>query len=344
MGTALWVEPELGVVSGGLRYNAQVRGQLEAAGWFCPVLRRPVEFFTHDDGASAYDTARHRHQPDLVIVDGLIGAQHPQLFSRAGAGQTVHLVHMPAAAASEGLAGMDAETVDETAQRERAALLRADHVVTVSRWCAKELQDRYGRDDVLIAVPGVTVSGTEPRSHFTETAGQARLACVAAFQPVKNHHLLAEALRPLHHLQYRLLLAGPGAQTQYGAEVLARLRDQLGERLQFRGELAPQEVSRLWAETDLLLVPSLVEAYGMVVTEACAAGVPALVAAGTGAQEAAGAAGVALDPRRPAEWTQAIERFLTDPTQRAHLIEAARRRRPHLPSWAETAEVFASLA
>ena len=52
------------------------------------------------------------------------------------------------------------------------------------------------------------------------------------------------------------------------------------------GPLEGAALARQWARTDLLLLPSTTETYGMVVTEALAHGVPAVVAAGTGAVEA----------------------------------------------------------
>lgn len=328
----LWVEPDLGTVSGGLRYNQQARAALRQAGVPCETLSvAPQEF---DAGTVA--EARRRLQPELTVVDGLLGSAHPEVFTAGGPGAAALLVHMPAAAAQEVQGIGDAET----AGNERWAVLEADHVVAVSRWAAAELRRRYRRREIAVAVPG-TVAPLEAPA--LRGSGPARLAAVGALNPLKNHRLLVDALEPLKDLDWRLALAGPGESTAFGAELLAEMRDRLGDRLEWRGLLAPDEVAALWGETDLLVLPSLLETYGMAVTEACAHGVPALVSAGTGAEEAAGEAGLALDPRHPEEWTETLRRLITEEPGRERLREAALRRRAHLPSWAETASVFSGL-
>ncbi|GAA1813932.1 glycosyltransferase family 4 protein [Nesterenkonia flava] len=369
----LWIEPDLGTVSGGLRYNQQVRAALNRMGVKTSVIALPPQ-----DGAAALDvegvrSARLAHGVDtagsgLVVVDGLLGSAHPELFDGASPAADVLLVHLPAAAAQEAEGLGDPEVVS----RERWAVLNAPHVVAVSSWGADELRRRYRRQDVHVAVPGVhrdsglpdsgqrdsglpdpgqRASTDRPSSHRDSPASSyapgpgsvVRLTTVAALNPLKNHRLLIDALEPLLDYEWTWVLAGPGAETPWGVQVLKEARERLPGRVEYRGVLNPGEVTALWGQTDLLLLPSLVETYGMVVTEACAQGVPAVVSEGTGAQEAAADAGLVADPRSPAEWSETLRRYFEDPELRNSLAEKAARRRQTLPEWEETAQVFLGL-
>ena len=335
----LWLEPEMGAVSGGLRYNQQLRQALAGAGVPVETLRLPVPSFAEGAGAEQLAQARQRLCPQLVVIDGLIGSAHPELFVEDSAlpGRTVLLVHLSAAAALAAEGRGDPEAVS----REKWAVLEADHVLTVSRWSAAELRRRYRRQDIRVAVPGVKVPEPAPVPDSRSQVPQ--LVSVGALNPLKNHALLSRALQPLLDLDWQLVLAGPGADEPFGQQLLLELDQRLPGRLAYRGVLEPEQLGELWAGAQLLLLPSLVETYGMVVTEACAHGVPAFVSAGTGAEEAAGQAGVPLDPQSPSIWSDRLRRFLVRGEDRTQLREAALRRRRSLPTWDEAAQVLAGL-
>ncbi|NLS10634.1 glycosyltransferase family 4 protein [Nesterenkonia sp. MY13] len=341
----LWAEPQLPAVSGGLRYNQQLRSALTAAGAQVEVLALPEEVFAQPTGTQALTEARAKMATDLVVIDGLIGSANLQLFTTPTPDDddaaTVLLVHLPAAAALAAQGEMDPEVV----RLEKWAVLEADHVVTASHWAAGELRRRYRRQDIEVAQPGVE----QPQDLLTPAGSESAdgvltLAAVAALNPLKNHLLLGQALQPLMDMpHWQLVLAGPGAETEYGQEVLAILNRQLPDRVEYLGVLSPLEVSQLWSRTDLLLLPSLVETYGMVVAEACAHGVPALVASGTGAEEAAGGAGLIADTGHPETWTQQLRAFLTDADHRRDLGARAMQRRSQLPTWGQAADQFLNL-
>ncbi|GAA1454083.1 glycosyltransferase family 4 protein [Nesterenkonia lacusekhoensis] len=372
MTTLLWVEPDLGTVSGGLRYNEQLRSALGASSVQNPVLRLPGDWTAPlaADGpalAAQVTAAAAGHDADAVVIDGLIGSACPELFTSAAAGDSVPsparvlLVHLSAAVARELPTGGTSPTgaVPEILRRERLAVEAADHVMTVSRWSADQLRRLYGREDITVAQPGTAAAApaqpaappeqpeyaerADPRSLPAEPNTVPQLACVSAFLPVKNHSLLAPALEPLLDMPWQLTLAGPHSGSAYGQEVIHQLQHRLPGRVRTLGVLSPAEVEQLWRETDLVLLPSAAETYGMVVAEACAAGVPSFIPAGTGAGEAAGEAGVALDPQRPQDWTAALRDWLSSPQRRAELRARAGRRREHLPTWEQAAQTLRSL-
>ena len=130
------------------------------------------------------------------------------------------------------------------------------------------------------------------------------------------------------------------ADAGYAAEVAAAAAT-LGRRVRLTGPLTGSALAGAWAGTDLLVLCSLVETYGLVVAEALGHGIPALVPAGTGAVEALGEVG-GLPPGRaaePAELHTVLRDWLTSPDLRAGWRRLALDRRRTLPSWREAAEI-----
>ena len=66
------------------------------------------------------------------------------------------------------------------------------------------------------------------------------------------------------------------------------------------GILVGQALDQKWDTADLLVLTSRIETYGLVVVEALARGIPAVVSAGTGAVEALQEGGPQTVPRHPA--------------------------------------------
>ncbi|MGH3366283.1 MAG: glycosyltransferase, partial [Nocardioidaceae bacterium] len=113
----------------------------------------------------------------------------------------------------------------------------------------------------------------------------------------------------------------------------------LDDRIEAPGSMPRADA---WAGADLALLPSLVESFGMVVTEALARGVPAVVSEG-GAAEALGAAasgarpGAVVPTGDAAALADTMRRWLTDTGYREQLRTAALARRATLERWEVTA-------
>lgn len=343
----IWIEPALSGPSGGSVYDEQVIAGLRRGG--VTVHRMIVEgSWPHPDAS----TRRRVHEQLAVmqsqvgrvpvVVDGLVGGCLPELFTGEGAGPAadILLMHLPRSAES----GSD---VVAPAPDEGLAVRRAQGVVATSDWAAEDIRRLHGPRAVEVIAPGV--AHPRPRRSVSATASvdddapPPRLTMAASFTPRKNHRLLAKALPELLDHRWTLQLAGPGADTATGAAVLEELQQRLPGRVHHLGVIPPEQMPTLWGRTDLLLLPSWAETFGMVVAEACAHGIPAVVSAGTGAQEALGDAGASCDPRRPDAWAALLRSWLEDPTLRRRWATTARARADKLPSWTQTAIAWQDL-
>lgn len=325
-------------VSGGNRYDRQVCDGLRAAGWLVAETAVPG-CWPVPGGPALGGLARALDAlPDgaLVVVDGLIAsAARAVLVPRSGRLRLVVLVHMP----------FGGDTV--AAADEAAVLAAARAVVTTSDWTRRQVRQRYGRpaDRVHVARPG-----TEPAPAGSPSPDGGRLLCVGAVTPLKGQDLLLEALIAIAGLPWHCSLVGP---LDREPAFVAALRHRaavtgVAGRLRIPGPLTGASLGREYRAADLLVVPSRAETFGMVVTEALAAGVPVIATSVGGVPEAlgrtaSGVPGLLVPGEDPAALAGALADWLTDPGLRGGLRTAALRRRDDLPGWGSTTDVIAGV-
>ncbi|BFU44453.1 glycosyltransferase family 4 protein [Krasilnikovia sp. MM14-A1004] len=268
-----------------------------------------------------------------VLLDGLLAGLPDVLVPAARRLRLIVLVHLPLGDET-GLSPADAATLTA---RERRTVHAAAAVVATSTAAAHRVAAVHGLDasDIHVAAPGV-----EPAPAAPGSAAGTRLLCVAAVTPRKGHDVLVEALARVADQPWECRCIGDlDRQPDFVAQVRARAAD-LG-RVQLLGTRTGPALADAYAATDLLILPSRAETYGMVVTEALARGVPVLASRLDGVAEALGAAdgavpGVLVPPGDPAALAEALREWLTDAGLRERLRAAAAARRAALPGWDET--------
>ena len=280
----------------------------------------------------------------VIIVDGLVASGAPEEMEQAAAeGRPVWvLLHMPL------------ETPEvEGPVMERRALAAAAGVMSTSSSVAALVQKRHGIDGVIAALPG-----TDP-APLAEGSNPPHLIAVAALLPNKDQLILLGALAQLMDLPWTASLIGSdSADEGYAREVRAAVgRLGLDPRVRLAGELGGEEFDAEWKSADLSLLVSRKEAYGLVVPESLAHGLPVIVRAGTGAVEALHAGsgqGSGQEPGRqseqgtlpgtavgldtdPAPLAAVLRKWLTEPALRTRWRTAALGARERLPGWEDTA-------
>jgi glycosyltransferase involved in cell wall biosynthesis len=262
------------------------------------------------DGAGAVEHTSTATVPDgaLVLVDGMLAT--PALVAECARLRVVVLVHMPT-----GPSAWECEV-----------LRAAAGVVTTSGWTRDWLLERYGLgpDRVFVAEPGVDPAPLAPGS----PAGAALLS-VGAVTALKGYDVLAAALGSLDDLAWSCRGVGSTViEPEFAAALPGTVR--------LTGPMTRAELDATYAETDLLVLASRAETYGMVVTEALARGLPVVATDVGGVREALGGGGVLVTPGDPVELAAALRRWLTDECHRAALRAAARERRTTLAGWDRT--------
>jgi glycosyltransferase involved in cell wall biosynthesis len=327
--------------TGGNVYNRALIAELRTLG-IDVRLQQLAGPWPDGDASTHLALARALRATPASLVDGIVACGSPDVVAAAvEAGHVVTIVvHLP----------LSDELGFEPARRQRYALLEsqavhvASGVLCSSRWVAAELKSRYGRGDVGVAVPGVTPAAV---ARGSQDFGPPRLLSLASLTPTKDQLTLIRALAQLADLSWRADLVGsaradPGYAAQVRAEIAAA---GLAERIMVPGALVGQALDQKWRAADLLVLTSRVETYGLVVTEALARGIPAVVSAGTGAVEAlqegattAETPGTAVPAADPQSLAAVLRSWLTEPALRQTWRQAALARRDTLPGWQQTAE------
>jgi len=206
-----------------------------------------------------------------VVLDGLIACSAPDVLAgHAERLRLVVLVHMPLGDD----VGLPAQVAAELADRERRTLRMARAVVATSNATADRLRRSHGLD-VQVVEPGVDPApGARP-----STRGD-RLLCVASVAPVKGQDVLVDALAALTDLPWHCRCVGAERHADFAASVRRRIADLgLTDRIVLAGAQTDDQLEASYAESDLLVLPSRAESYGMVVVEAASWGTPSVVVA-----------------------------------------------------------------
>jgi glycosyltransferase involved in cell wall biosynthesis len=348
--------------TGGTVYDQNLISELRALGIAIRLHKLPGPWPEADASAQAKLARALRAQP-ACLVDGILtGASPEAVVAAVESGHAVTVVvHLPI---SDEL-GLDPARRERYAALEAQAVRAASGVVCPSHWCAAELQRRYGRSDVGVAVPGVAPA---PAARGSQHSGLPRLLTLASLTPTKDQLTLVRALAQLPDLGWLADLVGFDlANPGYAARVRSEIAEAgLTDRIRVTGPLLGPALDQRWDNADLLVLPSRVETFGLVVTEALARGIPAIVSAGTGAVEAleqgaspgapivpfdrlraqAPAAvvtpGTAIPPNDPTALAEVLRSWLSNPDLRRAWREAALVRRATLPRWQQTAAAVLS--
>ncbi|MGO9500640.1 MAG: glycosyltransferase [Streptosporangiaceae bacterium] len=182
-------------------------------------------------------------------------------------------------------------------------------------------------DKSIVISPAVDASRFRPRS---QRARCHRIMHVGGLRAGEQHKGLDISLRVTAELKQRypdvhLAVVGNGNRQPY-YEALAR---QLGiaSQVEFCGRLDGQELVAAYQTADVLITPSRREAFGMVLVEAMACGVPVVASAVEGIPDVVddGVSGFLVEPDDIGGFAGKIRELFDDPALSARFSENARR-------------------
>ena len=222
---------------------------------------------------------------------------------------------------------------------DRVMLRKSDAIIAVSRSVADELLQRLGLPDGQISVihPGIEVDRFRHGSELTE---EARSAVMREWDIPESNRLIGVLGRlEIEKGQRAFLEILPQVVERASAVTVlligeGSLRSHLEQYIHDRGLdiyvrlLGFQEdIPRILRTLDVVIVPSLGEAFGMVVTEAMAMAKPVIAYSVGGIREIItenGVTGILVAPDDREELTRSIVALLDDEDRRQHIGEAAR--------------------
>jgi glycosyltransferase involved in cell wall biosynthesis len=113
----------------------------------------------------------------------------------------------------------------------------------------------------------------------------------------------------------------------YDKTELQKLLQEIGdpgliERIVLAGYIANSDLPAIYAQSRLFLYPSLRESFGIPLIEAMACGVPVITSNTSSMPEIAGGAAILVDPFKPGEIADAMEKIYDNNGLQAEMINA----------------------
>lgn len=218
------------------------------------------------------------------------------------------------------------------ALHERASLApRTSLAIAVSAFNEAELRTAgYARTAVVPPAAVAPTSGVEVRGAAVPSDGGARWICVGRVAPNKGIELALMALlvaRAHHDPGATLQVVGRPVVPAY-SRALERFVDELGIRdaVTFRGGISDADLVAAMAASDLLVMGSRHEGFGVPVIEAMTMGLPVVANREGALPEIVGDAGLLVDATDPYALAEAAARVVSNGELRRSLAEAGSKR------------------
>lgn len=275
--------------------------------------------------------SEHLHGLDIDIIhahywlSGMVGLQLAREF-RAPLILSMHT----SAAAKEFESGIPEPGPRK--QAEKQLLAEASRIIANTPVEARQLARFYevDRQKLDVVLPGVNHRIFHPeQDKLCRPLGPDDLHLVYAgrLQPLKGAHVMLEAmgLARRSHPQLRITASLFGARSgssDYDLQALVE-RENLADLVRFFDPLKPAQLAAVFANADVVAVPSLSETFGLVAAEAQACGTPVLANAvgGLGYAVRDGRSGWLMPEPDPQLWAQKLVELAENPklvTQAGH--------------------------
>jgi len=227
------------------------------------------------------------------------------------------------------------------------SLERAQLVTVPSRTVGRDLGELFGtpREKIRVIPFGVGPEfrplDSDERARAREELGLARpyVLFVGRIEAKKNIQRVVEgffAAALARRLPHDLVLAGPASRSRG----LDRLISELGMagRVRRTGYVPDEELPRLYAAADLVLLPSIVEGFGFPLLEAMASGTPCVISRDPALAELAAGAAARVPATRLDRLRETIEQLLAVPEEAARLRDLGLARAREF-TWERTVEL-----
>ena len=340
---------DLQTVSGGYIYDRHIIKELRAQGWEIELLSLGPGFpFPDQETLNKSGHLLSQIQPGKpVVIDGLALGVMPEVIAQASVNHPIiALIHHPLAYES----GLTADQQAKLQRSERLALSFADHAIANSPLTTRALTESFGVDDkkITTVIPG-TIQPSPPlhqvRKHFA-SQNEFKWLSVGSIIPRKGFDILIEALAPLNEMPWSLSIVGDNTRdVKAYSDLLEKIAFfHLQDRIHIYGVIDSIRLDSLYREADGFVLASLFEGYGMAYAEALSYALPVVgTSGGAISQTVPDSAGILTPPGDITSLTAALKLVMRDPHRREQLSLGAKEAAKKLPTWAESAKVFADV-
>jgi glycosyltransferase involved in cell wall biosynthesis len=200
---------------------------------------------------------------------------------------------------------------------------RAHIVVTVSSYVKRQIEERFPSARVQAIPNTIAASWFVGKRARTIDERDNYILMVTSSAPHKNTKRALESYaafvaRVDRITAPRLRVVGLGSSPQVFRNLAAAL--QIGDLIDFQPYVTESQLQDLYRRSRAVLVPSLMEGFGIPVLEAMASGTPVIASNTTSLPEVGGPAAAYFNPTDVAAMTIALKQVLGDPHRQQKMI------------------------
>jgi len=231
---------------------------------------------------------------------------------------------------------------EEEREKERKFLSTCDALIANSNSTSQEASELGIGLPTVVACPGCDLVAPAPDFRRQLQEASVNLLFVGILIPRKGVHILLDALEELSHYPWELRVVGDDKLDVRYVESLKEKALRLGNRVQFLGRVSREELSEIYVGSDLFILPSYLEGYGIVVAEAMFNLLPTIASRVGGIPEIIrdGKEGILVPPGDKSALKRTLQDFLEHPEHLGPFIEACALRRHSLPTWEEAGKLI----
>ncbi len=169
---------------------------------------------------------------------------------------------------------------------ERRGMDEADRIIAVSNWTRKIIIDRYGQSPEKVFTVHNAVEPSENKDIQAKSHVNEKIVTFLGritFQKGPEYFLEAARLVLERYPNVRFVMAGSGDMLEKMIRRAAQLR--MGSNFHFTGFLRGADVDKMLAMSDVFVMPSVSEPFGIVPLEAMRSNVPVIISKQSGVSE-----------------------------------------------------------
>jgi len=306
-------------LTGGYLYNMHMIKGLEQKGYSVNIIGTDWPWNNEVDleNISRYHFEKLA-QGSFIVVDSLVLASlHNVVREFSGRLILLGLMHLPAT--YNILSGVHGVLANE----ERIALHHMRLVIVTGKFTFDLLRNAgLNPEKIRIVEPGT--EHFPQKQHYKPVPSE--LLCIANYSVIKAQDKLVRALHRLIAWEWTLHLYGDTDHDRLYVAALRTLIQQLNleHRVILHGIVERDEISPVFLQADLFVMPSLFESYGMALTESLAHGVPVVTTtAGNIPNTIPAGMGLFAEPGNEEKLASAIRELFEDREKYSTLCRAA---------------------
>jgi glycosyltransferase involved in cell wall biosynthesis len=326
-------------LTGGYLYNMHMINGLRGKGHLVNVFGTDWQW---KDSDSLEYICRHHLKKlphgSCVIVDSLILASLHHIVQEFGDRlKFLGLIHLPAS--YNVLSGVHGKLADE----ELTAINDMRQVIVTGQFTF-DLLCNVGLNPARICLVEPGTDHFPRKKRYKPVPSE--LLCIANYSALKAQDVLIRALCRLTAWNWSLHLYGDTNRDKKYTEALRSLIRQLKmeHRIIVHGIVERHEISTVFLNADLFLMPSLFESYGMAITESLAHGIPVVTtSAGNIPYTLPAGMGLLTEPGNEEQLADTIRSIFYDPVKYDALCKAASQYFKQVRSWEQAVSDFETI-